>query len=164
MVQKAKNEVLVEHRDDFAVANRDLRHRVQALLREDLVAQQDYQLLARKVADPAADVVFDLLVRETEERRILLQRIIDGTLDGLVGAPSDGRARLASDAATRFAAGSEALELARAGRRHADQLRDLACSERGRGHAPLGAILDALGRDSDKHASLLIELSHYLCA
>jgi hypothetical protein len=55
-------------------------------------------------------------------------------------------------------------EFGRGSRRHAQQLRDLACAERGRGRALLGAILDTLARDSDKHASLLLELACHLSA
>jgi hypothetical protein len=141
MLQDSDGEFeLASHVDAFGLANRDLAHRARTLLREDQAAEQTYRQLARDLSDSSAKWVFGLLVRETQADCELLQRVIDETLD---------------DSASF-------QDLARGNRRHAEQLRDLACAERGSGHAPLGAILDALARDGDKHASLLLELECHL--
>jgi hypothetical protein len=100
--------------------------------------------------------VFGLLLRETEERCLLLQRIIEGSL---LAAESQSDRCLANNTPQLRSVCLDIQELARSNRRHAEQLRDLACTARGRGQAALGAILDALARDSDKHASLLLELA-----
>jgi hypothetical protein len=161
MVQVPSSEFEVDsHPDAFGVANQDLAHRARAILREDQVAEQKYRRLARDVPDPSTDVVFGLLVRETEEHCELLQRIIEGNLDGLpCAAPAGGPA---ADGTRLRAACLDIQELAHGSRRHADQLRDLACAERGHGHATLAPMLDTLARDSDKHASLLLELACHL--
>jgi hypothetical protein len=162
MFQDFNNEFELEsHADAFGVANQDLVHRTRAVLSEDLAAEQTYRQLARDLNDPAADLVLGLLVRETQERCVLLQRIVDGAL-GDLATSAPAAASLATDAARVQAVCLDIQELVRGCRRHADQLRGLACAERGRGHAPLGAILDTLARDSDKHGSLLLELGCYL--
>ena len=102
-----------------------------------------------------------MLVRQTQEHCELLQRIADGTL-GDLATKAPANAHLATDSVKLQALCLDIQELARGSRRHAEQLRDLACAERGRAHAPLGAILDTLAWDSDKHASLLLELACYL--
>jgi hypothetical protein len=136
--------------------NQDLVRRARSVLQEDRAAEQAYRQLEQDLRDPSADVVFGLLVRETEEHCELLRRIIDGNLDD-VGASAP-----ANDDGRFKAARLDIQELARGSRRHAEQLRDLACVARGHGRAPSGAILDALARDSDKHASLLLELARGL--
>ena len=162
MFQESNGDVELEsHADAFGVANQDLVHRARVLLREDLVAEQTYQQLAQDLNDPSADVIFGLLVRETEKHCELLQRIIDGTLDDLA-TKAPANAGFATDSIRLQAVCLDIQELACSSRRHKEQLRDLACAERGRGHAPLGAILDTLARDSDKHGSLLLELARYL--
>jgi hypothetical protein len=147
------------HRATFFLAHRDLTHRLRSLLREDSRAEQMYRQLAHDIADPTTDVVFGLLAHETQDRCLMLQRIIDGSLaDRTTRAPSG----FGPETIRRRAAVMDIRELARGSRRHAQQLRDLACSERGRGHPAVAAILDTLARDSDKHASLLLELGRYL--
>jgi hypothetical protein len=161
MFQVPSNEFEPESRADaFGAPNQDLAHRARALLRDDQVAEQTYRQLARDVHDPSADMVFGLLVRETEQHRELLQRIVDGNLDGLSSTAPIGGSEV--DRTRWRAACLDIQELARGSRRHAEQLRALACAERGRGHAPLAAMLDTLARDSDKHASLLLELACHL--
>jgi hypothetical protein len=145
--------------DVVAVAHQDLAGRLRTLLHEDVTAGQTYRQLQRDVADPTARIAFELLVRETEERCVVLQHMIDGTLDGASPGPSRD---LAGDVGRLRAAVMDIQALAHTARRHAEQLRDMACTERGSGHPALGALLDTLARDSDKHASLSLELARHL--
>jgi hypothetical protein len=150
---------LYAHRETFAPGHQDLTHRLRTLLREDSLAEQTYRQLAHDIADPTADMVFGLLAHETEERCFMLQRIIDGSVPNRTTRAPSG---FGSDTIRRRAAVMDIQGLAHGSRRHAQQLRDLACSERGSEHAAVAAILDTLARDSDKHASLLLELGRYL--
>ncbi|HEY2595368.1 MAG TPA: hypothetical protein VGK33_15860, partial [Chloroflexota bacterium] len=136
-----------------------LVRRARAILSEDLVAEQTYRQLAGDLHDPSADAVFGLLLRETEEQCLLLQRIVEGTMLASERCSPPAGGAFAKEAPQVRAMCLDIQELARGNRRHAGQLRDLACAARGRGQALLGAILDALARDSDKHASLLLELA-----
>jgi hypothetical protein len=130
-------------------------------LREDQAAQLTYRQLARDLNDPSANLVFGLLVREIQEDCELLQRIIDGTLDD-PATTTHGIGGGVSDSGSLQSVCPDIQALARGSRRHAEQLRDLACAERGRAHVLRGAILDTLARDSDKHASLLLDLACHL--
>lgn len=143
--------------DAVAVAHQDLVRRLRVLVREDAITGQMYRQLQREVADPTASIAFDLLARETEERCHLVQHMIDGAYDR-----SSSSSGLAADRGRLRAAVMDIQALAHTARRHAEELRDMACTERGRGHATLGALLDTLARDSDKHASLSLELARYL--
>jgi hypothetical protein len=140
----------------LAMPDQALVRRARAILSEDLVAEQTYRQLARDLHDPSADAVFGLLLQETEERCLLLQRIIEGTV---LASDTRSGGGIEKDIPRLQAMCLDIQDLARGNRRHAEQLRDLACAARGRGQATLGAILDALARDSDKHASLLLELA-----
>jgi hypothetical protein len=155
---------LESHADGLVAANQDLAHRARALLREDVDAEQKYRQLAEDLRDPSAGAVLGLLLRETRQRCELLRHIIDGTLDGRATGATAAAVDLSADSVRMRALCLEIQELARGRRRHAEQLRDLACAERGRGYALQGAILDTLARDSDKHGSLLLELACYLRA
>ncbi len=141
--------------DALGVANRDLMRRERTMLSDALVAQRMYRQLARDPNEASAAVVFGLLARETRENCELLQSIVNGTLDQLATRP------LTATPSPRVRC-LDIQELARNSRTRAEQLRDLACAERGCGRVLLGGIFDALARDSDKHGSLLLELARYL--
>ena len=110
------------HADAFSVADQDLAHHARALLREDLVAEQTYRQLAQELNDTSADIIFGLLVRQTQEHCELLQRIADGTL-GDLATKAPANAHLATDSVMLQALCLDIQELARGSRRHAEQLR-----------------------------------------
>ena len=136
----------------------DELHRIRTVVLDESVALRAYRRLADEITDPTGGVVLGLLAHDVEQDRTLLQRIVAGALDALTPpCPQAARHTTGSADAVR-----EIQALKHASRMRAQQLSDLACSERGLDRAPLAMLLDAMASNADKHALLLEELGGYL--